>query len=201
VPPPTQTQWAGTEDFELFARRALTNTTGQFQNVPLAIQQLQAFYPGLVIVSATPYFPTVVTTNFATSFVHPNGAPSGTTVQVTSISGIFTNRITRYNYVFGNLLLYSNETFYPLATFNGSSYPAIDGSHGIYVTNEVVTNITTVIGQKIGAPLGTIVTNTTRKKVIEPNPAGSFFIMPTNWCGFTVVPGSQILTKLPSYTK
>ena len=201
VPPPGATQWAGTEDFELFAQRALTNTTGLIQNIPQAIQQLNAFYPDLVIVSAIPYPSRVVTTNFATTFVHPTGSPVGTSIQVTYIDGIFTNNITRYNYVFGNLLLYSNESFYPLTTFNGQAYPAIDSSHGLYVTNETVTNITTIVGQGLpGSPYPSIGTNFTQRSVIEHNPVGSFFLMPTNWCGFSIDPEFTILTKLPSYT-
>src|SRR6185312_2288709 len=151
----------GTEDFALFYLRALTNTTGGgTPNPALAAAQLQAFYPGLVIVgNPVPYFTNAVVTNFATTTVNLIGAPAGTPPQtVTYVNGVFTNRVARYNYVFGNLMINSNDTFYPFTVFNGNQSP-INPTSGLYTTNDVTTNVTVVVGPKVGSPFGTLSTN------------------------------------------
>jgi len=191
VPPPIT---SGTLDFGLFSLQALTNTTGQTVNTALAIAQLQALYPGLVILSATPYFTNVITTNFVTSLQIPLKAPLGTPpVQVTSISGYFTNYEARYTYVFGNIMLDSNGTFYPFVDYNTS--------RSLYGTNQMVTVQTISVTNLAGSPLGNPQsTNTTTTTVRQYGITGDFFIEPTNWCGFTIVPPPLAITPLVSYT-
>ena len=190
VPPPITT---GTIDFGLFSLQALTNTTGQAANPALAIAQLQALYPGLVVLSATPYLATVATTNYITTLTVPNGEPVGSPpVQVTTISGIYTNYEFLYNYAFGNVMIRSNNTFYPFVDYITS--------RSLYGTNEIVTVVTTTVTNLTGAPVGSpqeIKTTTVPTRVYGIT--GDFFIEPTNWCGFTIVQPLQS-TVLNSYS-
>jgi hypothetical protein len=199
VPPPSAAN-GGTLDFGLFTMQALTNSTPG-NNPATAIAQLQALYPGLVIVSATGYPTNVVTTNFITTFVNPVGEPVGSPqIQVTSIGSIVTNRVIRYNYVFGNLLIDSNSSgvFYPFVSYAASA--------GLYSTNQYVTTQTTIMAPRIGAPVGSpSATNVYTKTVQQYGIGGDFFIVPTNWCGFTILTNAAydedpILEWMPSYT-
>jgi hypothetical protein len=190
---PTTPILSGTIDFGLFTRQLLTNTTGQVVNTATAIAQLQTLYPGLVVVSASYYWTNVITTNFVTTQVIPNGEPyPGTNITVTSISGVYTNYEVLYNYVFGNLMLRSNNTFYPFVDYNTS--------RSLYNTNETVVVQTTSIGTQIGAPYGSPpMTNITSQVQHTYGVTGDFFIMPTNWCGFKIVQ-SSLPNVLVSYT-
>ena len=191
VPPPIT---HGTIDFGLFTLRALTNSTPD-TDTATAIAQLEAFYPGLVIVSATPNddLTEVDTTNFVTSLVPNIGAPVGSPpLQVTTISGIYANYVQRYTYVFGNVMMDSNGTFYPFVDYNTS--------RSLYNTNETVTIQTIAVTNLTGAPVGSpLATNITTVTVRVPGITGDFFIMPTNWCGFTIKQALAV-TPLVSYT-
>jgi hypothetical protein len=177
-PPPGQTEWAGTMDFGLFTLQVLTNTTGIAVNIPLAEEQLQALYPGLVIVDASYYFTNVVTTNFVTKQVVPYGEPyPGVPINVTYVGSVVTNRIVRYNYDFGNVMLDVNNTFVPFVNYTNSK--------GLYSPLRTVTVQTTILAPPIGSPYGSPpATNVTTKVETINSVAGDFFIMPTNWCGF-----------------
>jgi hypothetical protein len=192
VPPPGQLNWSGTMDFGYFSLQVATNNTGLTVNPALAIAQLQALYPGLVVLSATPYFTNVITTNFITTLTVPIGAPVGSPpVQKTTISGIFTNYEVQYTYTFGNLMLDSNGTFYPFVDYNTS--------RSLYNTNVNVTIQTIAVTNLTGAPVGSPqMTNTTTVTARIPGISGDFFILPTNWCGFTIVQPLNV-TKLDSY--
>ena len=189
-----------TMDFNLFWLQALTNNTGQVANSALAITQLQALYPGLVIVSATPYYTNVVTTNYVTYLTNEFG--NGTVypppiITVTVVSSIVTSFQARYNYVFGNLMLNVNGTFVPFTSFTASS--------GLFNNSEYVTIQNITVTNLVGAPYGSpLETNITTQTVLTHNPMGNFFIMPTNWCGFTVAPippnPSPVTQIFPSYT-
>jgi hypothetical protein len=199
VPPPSAAN-GGTLDFGLFSLQALTNSTVG-NNPALAIVQLQALYPGLVIVSATGYPTNVVTTNFVTSLVVPNGEPVGSpAIQVTSIGSIVTNRVIRYSYIFGNVMIDSNSSgaFYPFVSYKASA--------GLYSTNQYVTIQTTIIatpnGEPVGSPPATNITTTT---VRQYGISGDFFIVPISWCGFTILTNAAldeqpILEWTPSYS-
>lgn len=190
---PTTPILSGTIDFGLFTQQLLTNTTGQVVNTATAIAQLQALYPGLVVVSASYYWTNVITTNFVTTQVIPNGEPfPGTNITVTSISAVYTNYEVLYNYTFGNLMLRSNNTFYPFVDYNTS--------RPLYNTNETVVVQTTIIAPLNGAPYGSPpVTNIFNQTQHVYGVTGDFFIMPTNWCGFKIVQ-SSLPNVLASYT-
>jgi hypothetical protein len=192
VPPPIT---SGTIDFGLFTMQALTNNTGEITDPATAIAQLQALYPGLVILSATPDddLTEVVTTNYVTTVSTRIGAPVGSPpIQVTSIDSLYTNYVQRYTYEFGNLMLDSNGTFYPFVDYVTST--------NLYNTNETVTiqtiSTTNLIGAPVGSPQMTNITTTTAQIY---GVTGDFFIMPTNWCGFTIKK-ALVITVLKSYT-
>ena len=190
---PTTPILSGTMDFGLFTQLLLTNTTGQVVNPATAIAQVQAQYPGLVIVSASYYWTNVVTTNFMTNSVVPVGEPfPGTNITVTYVSGVYTNYEVLYHYTFGNLMLRSNNTFYPFVDYNTS--------RSLYNTNETVVIQTTIIAPLNGAPYGSPpVTNTFNQTRHVYGVTGDFVIMPTNWCGFKIVQ-SSLPNVLVSYT-
>ena len=190
---PTTPILSGTMDFGMFTQLLLTNTTGQVVNPATAIAQVQAQYPDLVIVSANYYWTNVVTTNFMTNSVVPVGEPyPGTNITVTYVSGVYTNYEVLYHYTFGNLMLRSNNTFYPFVDYNTS--------RSLYNTNETVVVQTTIIAPLNGAPYGSPpVTNTFNQTQHVYGVTGDFVIMPTNWCGFKVVQ-SSLPNVLVSYT-
>jgi hypothetical protein len=186
-----------TMDLNLFWLQALTNTA---PTAALAIAQLQALYPGLVIVSANPYFTNVVTTNYVTYLTNQlgNGTPyPGPVVAVTAISSIVTNFQARYTYTFGNVMININGAFYPFTSFTASA--------GLFANNQTTTVQNFVVTNLIGAPYGSApVTNITTTTVQTHTPSGNFFIIPTNWCGYTLAPippnPSPLTQTFVSYT-
>lgn len=140
--------------------------------------QLLALYPQLVILSSPVLFYTnFPTPNVITYLTNPIGAPYGTTIQVTVTNGFSPNIFPVYNYVFGNIL-----TNY----YSGTNLVTIQT---ISVTNP--------IGSPYGNPLSTNITTVTKK--LTNYISGDFFLIPTNWCGFTVF--QKIWAQsMPSYT-
>jgi hypothetical protein len=194
--PPPPINNGGTLDFSLFTLQQLTNTTGGTANSALAIAQLQALYPGLLIQSATAYLTNVVTTNFVIYLTNQIGAPAGSPPKVvTAIGSIVTNRIFRYTYIFQNIMLDVGWTnFQPFVDYTTS--------RSLYNTNQLVTIQTTYVTNLTGAPVGSPQsTNTVTTQVHRLGVTGDFFIIPTNWCGFIVATQyPPILTVIPSYT-
>lgn len=201
-PPPGFTGWPGTMDFGLLSQQALTNTTGQVANDPLAIAQLEALYPNLVIVSATPYFTNVTTTNYVTYLTNmPGSALGNPPVQVTVPSGTFTTFEARYHYVFANVLLNSNGTFYPFTDTLPPSLP-FTNLVSLYGTNQAVTIQTISVTNVVGSALGNAaVTNISTSVRHQYGITGDFFVEPTNWCGYTILTNyTPIKTVLVSHT-
>jgi len=74
-----------------------------------------------------------------------------------------TNVATIYQYQFGNIVTNS------------------------YFTNSPVTIITTNIGSCFGGSVGDLCTNITQISYYTNKPSGDFYLVPSNWCGFTIL--------------
>jgi hypothetical protein len=183
-----------TLDFNLFYMQQLTNTA---LNSAAAIAQLQVLYPGLVILGATPYVGTVYTTNLTPYLTIPNGqAYPPAFYHVSYITNITQNAVLLYNYTFGNLMLNKDNNdnhFYPFTGFTGTNSGLYNNNETVWITNTFVTNY---IGSPVGSPL---VTNSIVTSQVTHNPGGTFFIMPTNWCGYSIL-ATEPLQVLASYT-
>lgn len=142
---------------------------------------IQALYPNLEILSSQIVgFTNIVTTNYITVLTNWIGGPAGSSRQVTMINPnnpYSVNFLPVYSYTFGNIL---TNTF-SLITI---------------VTNQTI-SVTNLIGAPAGSPLATNITTT--RVTLTNTVSGDFFIIPTNWCGFTIL-ATQWLQVIPSFT-
>ena len=158
-------------DFSLFQSQSKTD----------APAVLQALYPGLLITSAS-QVPTglltvsnpVVVTYLTNSIGSPYGSPP---IQVVLTNGYTFNYFPTYTYSFGNIVTNTYST-----------------SNKVTIQTIVVTN---VYGTPYGSPLSTNATSVT--KYLTNNNSGDFFIIPTNWCGYSILATGSV-QRIPSYT-
>ena len=148
---------------------------------------IQALYPNLFIVSSQVVgFTNIVTTNFVTFLTNWIGGPAGSSRQVTEIdpnNPYNYSILPVYSYIFGNILTNVYVT-------NSMGIPRA------FATNQTI-SVTNLIGAPAGSPLAT---NITVQRVTLTNVvSGDFFIIPTNWCGFTIQ-ATQLVRVLPSFT-
>ncbi len=140
---------------------------------------IQALYPNLWIISNSVVgYTNIVTPILATYLTNLIGAPAGSPpVVVTYTNGFNYNIIPLYSYFFGNIV---TNTYSTRAT----------------VTNQTIT-VTNLIGAPAGSPLAT---NVTLKRVTLTNTvSGDFLIVPTNWCGYSIL-ATQWVQVIPSFT-
>lgn len=140
-------------------------------NLSLLIQQartnnaaaLQALYPGLQIVSTTIGFTNMpVATPFAYFTNYPT-SPAGFPATLVVGTTWTTNVMTVYNHTFGNVITNS------------------------YFTNSTVSILTTNIVTPPYAPAGTFAIEVSLKTVTTNVPSGDFFLLPTNFCGASIL--------------
>jgi len=142
---------------------------------------IQALYPNLEILSSQIVgFTNIITTNFITFLTNWIGGPAGSSKQVTEIdpnNPYNYSILPVYSYVFGNIVT------------------------NVYSPNSIVTNQSISVTNLIGAPAGSpLATNIIMKRLTLTNVvSGDFFIIPTNWCGYTVQ-ATQLVRVLPSFT-
>jgi hypothetical protein len=139
---------------------------------------LQALYPTLLILSSTTIGYTTVTNPVVVTYLTNRiGAPQGSPPKMVTLTNGYTfDYIQQYGYVFGNI------------------------KTNTYSTKSTVTIQTIMVTNLIGAPAGSLKTNiTTATKVLTNNVSGDFFIVPTNWCGYSIF-ATQSVQKVPSYT-
>jgi len=143
---------------------------------------LQALYPNLYIVNSQIIgYTNIVTTNYETFLTNRIGAPAGSPPVVVTIPNpnnpISVSFFPLYSYTFGNIV---TNTYSTRAT----------------VTNQTIT-VTNLIGAPAGSPAST---NITMKRVTLTNTvSGDFFIVPTNWCGYSIL-ATQWVQVIPSFT-
>ena len=143
---------------------------------------LQALYPNLWIVNSQIIgYTNIVTTNYETFLTNRIGAPAGSPPVVVTIPNpnnpISVSFLPLYSYTFGNIVT------------------------NIYSTRATVTNQTISVTNLIGAPAGSPAsTNITMTRVTLTNTvSGEFFIVPTNWCGYSIL-ATQWVQVIPSFT-
>ena len=156
-------------DFSLFLSQAQTD----------APAVLLGLYPNLDIVSSTITglitFSNPVVTVYLTNKV---GSPYGSPPIVVTLTNSYTfTYVPTYTYVFGNIL---TNTYYT--------------SNQVDIQTITVTNL---IGAPYGSPQSTNVVNLT--ETLTNSVSGDFFIIPTNWCGYSILATGSV-QRLPSYT-
>jgi hypothetical protein len=146
-----------------------------FTNNPTALATL---FPNLVIASVTTNFQTVCTPNIVSTIQNNTGSPIGSPpVFVVTTNGFNCVYQPTYAYSFANVITNS------------------------FSTNTTATNLTISVGQKIGAPIGTLATNITIKSITLTNtPSGSYFLIPTGECGLNININSGITNGVTTTT-
>jgi len=173
-PGPANTNFA---TLQLWTNYDLTLFSSLIQTDAPAV--IQALYPNLYIVSSQIVGFTNIATPILVSYLtNLTGAPyTDPPILVTYTNGFNYNIIPLYSYTFGNILT------------------------NVYSPNTRATNQTISVTNWVGAPAGSPpFTNITMKRVTLTNVvSGDFFIVPTNWCGFTIQ-ATQLVQVLPSFT-
>ena len=156
-------------DLGLFSLQALTNDR----------PTLQALYPDLVILSSTRAGFFVVSNPVVTVYLtNQNGAPAGSPPKVVTLTNYFTfSYLPYYNNTFGNIL----TNYY---------------SPSNKVTIQTIT-VTNLVGSPAGSPQSTNIV--TVNKYLTNQISGEFLIVPTNWCGYTILQNLSV-QKVPSFT-
>jgi hypothetical protein len=132
---------------------------------------LQGLFPGLLIASVITNYTVVCTPNVVSYLTNFIGAPVGSApVFVVVTNGYDCAYQPVYTYSFANVITNS------------------------YTNTSTVQLQTTVLGNQIGAPVGSpFVTNTTSTSLTLTNVvSGSYFMIPAGDCGLNIVPGSGI---------
>ncbi len=143
-----------------------SNYTGLVQaavtNNPVTLVGL---FPGLVVSSTVTNFVVVSTPILGTALVPVIGAPAGVEQLVIVTNGFTYTVATNYADTFANVIITTNS-------FN---------------TNTTGTLLTVSVAPKVGAPAGTLATNTTVQTITLTNvPSGDYYIS-TNPCGPNII--------------
>jgi hypothetical protein len=167
------TNFSSTNIIQNFDLSVLLSTA--FTNNPAA---LSALFPNLIIASVTTNFEEVCTPNIVSTIQNNTGSPIGSPpVFVVTTNGFNCVYQPTYAYSFANIITNSISTN----------------------TSAKLVNIS--IGQKIGAPIGTVATNTTTTSVVLTNPpSGSYFIIPAGDCGLNINTNSGITSGVTTTT-
>lgn len=169
---PAATQLLFTSNLTELVSASLTNAPGA----------LAALFPNLQIVSSTPIFTNVVTTNFFPYFYYYPGDPYGT-VRLAISSSVTTNIQTWYSHQFGNVFL--------TPTIQLAGNMSLTYGLGHVASNGLVQVLTTNISLSAcgsGQPYtGIPCTNVTTTTYVTNGVFGDYFIMPTNLCSVLVV--------------
>ena len=165
-----------TETAEPGALLETTNlaSTNVIQNLDLSVLLASAFtndpvtlaglFPNLIITSVTTNFQTVCTPNIVSTIKNNTGAPLGSPpIFVITTNGFNCVFQQVYTYSFGNVITngFSAKTSAKLVTIS--------------------------VGQRVGAPAGSLATNITTKSITLTNPpSGSYFLIPPGACGLSI---------------
>ncbi len=140
---------------------------------------LQGLYPNLLILNSAitgliTFSNPIVTVYLTNQIGAPFGSPP---IVVTVTNGYTFNYVPTYTYSFGNIV----TNFY-------------SKSNLVTIQNITVTNL---IGAPVGSPQSTNVTSV--NKYLTNSYSGDFFIIPTNWCGYSILATGSV-QRIPSYT-
>ena len=170
-----------TSNLTEFAIAALTNGPGA----------LAALYPDLQIVSSTPVFTNVVTTDVIFYFTNFPYDPVGTPAALVAVTVQTTNVATYWFHEFLNVFITPN---YQLVS--NAQIPIVPGHS---TTNGVLTVLTTnITASACGpwTPIGTICTNISVTAVADSSVHfGDFYILPTNACAVSLI-STQLIRQI-----
>ena len=184
---PAQEQLLTTADLSALLAAASTNT----------LAALQALFPNVTVASSTFNFSAVCTPNVIAYFTNYNAAPYGSAqISVVVTNGTICVPQTNFFDVFANVITNGNLAGNP-NIINPGGY-ALN-----YSPSTAATMVTTTLGPPIGSPYGSpVVTNSTVQSVTQAGvPSGEYFLIPTNQCGWEIVPTSGFpIANQPVYT-
>ncbi len=144
--------------FPLFSSNYTAFVQAAQTNDPATLSNL---FPGLVITSSSFFFTIQATPNIATVVANIIGAPAGSQQLVVVTNGFTYSVVTNWVDTFANVVVLTNG----------------------FQTNTSASLVTEQVQLLAGAPAGTLVTNTTVKKITLTNvPSGDYYIN-TNTCG------------------
>jgi len=168
----TQQQLLATDDLNTFAEIALFSDPAT----------LVGLYPNLQIISSTPIFTNLITTNVVFSFTNSPFDPAGNPPRLVSSTVIETNIFVFYNHTFGNA--YITPEFPLGSNFQIPLVPGHSYSNGIITT--ITTNISSTACGAF-APPGLVCTNVSLTQTLTPGYFGDFYILPTNLCQVSII--------------
>jgi hypothetical protein len=148
---------------------------------------LAGLFPGLIVASSSNSFVVVNVPNIVSYVTNFNGSTAPTFVVATN--GFTQVAETIFVDTFANVITNGNFTNNFAITRYSTNLMLS------YSPNTPAASVTTAIGQKIGAPIGTVATNITSKSIILTNvPSGEYFLIPPGQCGWNIL--STLLTNV-----
>lgn len=176
----TQQQLLATDDLNTFAEIAL------FSNPAT----LTALYPNLQILSSTPIFTNLVTTNLIFYFTNSPYDPVGSAPRLATQTTIETNIFVFYNHTFGNA--YITPSVQLVSNFQIPIVPGHSASNGVITT--ITTNISSTACGPYALP-GQVCTNVSVTQTLTSGIFGDFYILPTNLCQVSLI-STQLIRDL-----
>jgi len=176
----TTPQLLFTSNLTLFAAQALTNAPGA----------LLALYPDLQIISSTPIFTNVVTTNTIFYFVNRPQDPAGTAAALVTATVVTTNVAIYWNHEFLNVFITPGYQI-----VSNTQIPFVPGHTS--TNGQIIvwtTNISTSACSPY-APYNTICTNISAQAFLTNGVFGDYYILPTNICSVAII-ATQLITAV-----
>ena len=135
-------------------------------------------FPNVVLAGTVTNWSIVTNWNvvFGTNLLY--GAPSGATVGSVSSNMVGTAWQPTYAEGFANVITNANLAGYPGVFLNCPNV------HLAYATNTTVTIVTVLAYAPLGAPYGTVVTNSFTQTIVTAQPSGEYFVLPASQCGW-----------------
>jgi hypothetical protein len=170
-----------TSNLTEFVEAALTNNAADLLDL----------FPTLQILSTTPIFTNVVTTDTIFYFTNPPFLPAGSPAVLASNTVSVTNFTIYFNHTFGNAFITPAHQL--VSNFQVPIVPGHTTSGGIL--SVLVTNISTTACPPF-VPYGTICTNVSFVPVAVDAVFGDFYIVPDGLCEVSIVAtqGVQMIT-------
>lgn len=152
---------------------------------------LATMFPDVVLAGTATNFSLAPVWNVAYGTNLLVGAPYGSSV-VPSVSSNLAGTFWQTNYTetYANVITNGNLNGYPGVNLNGHAI------HLDYFTNTIVDIVTVVAHQPLGAPYGTIATNSYTNRIVSPVASGEYFVLPASQCGWELESGQAAYTPM-----
>ncbi len=160
-----------TSNLTLLADQSLTNDAAT----------LQGLYPGLIIASTTNSWTNVYQTNIVSYYTNSPYAPARTPPTLVLVTNLTLTVQTLYHHLFANVLM-------PIHTNGGwVTIPVVDPFQFIKHVKKSVQTIDIKLAPQGAAGISALITNVSYRTIFTNEPAGEFFLLPSNWCDVQII--------------